>query len=257
MPAKKTVTKQKTAKMTARKKKATVKKAAPAAKRAASSAKRKTAAKTASAGRKVAAKKARATAGTGTTAAGKKAARGKMATAKRATSAGKKAAVKRVPKRAAASKTKAKSKATPAGKTAAKRRKAPAAKQRAAGPKRRMAVPQATPQVTVDMKTTAISKKMSKAEVLTELAQATNLRRAQVASVFDGLEQLIERHVKRRGVGEFSISGLVKIRKIRKVATRKRMGRNPKTGEQIEIPAKPAHNRVRVSPLGKLKSMIP
>ena len=35
-----------------------------------------------------------------------------------------------------------------------------------------------------------------------------------------------------------------------------RVGRNPKTGEQIEIPAKPAYNRIRVSALGKLKNMV-
>ncbi len=97
---------------------------------------------------------------------------------------------------------------------------------------------------------------MSKAAVLTELAQATSLTRAQVGAVLDGMELLIQRHIKKRGAGEFTIPGLIKIRKVRKGATRKRMGRNPKTGEQIQIPAKPAYNRVRVSALGKLKKMI-
>ena len=106
------------------------------------------------------------------------------------------------------------------------------------------------------MKTTAISKKMSKAAVLTELAQATNLTRAEVGSVLEGMELLIERHIKKRSVGEFTISGLVKIKKVRKKATRRRTGRNPKTGEQIQIPAKPAYNRIRVSALGKLKKMV-
>jgi len=106
------------------------------------------------------------------------------------------------------------------------------------------------------MKTTAISTKMSKATVLRELAQATDLSRTQVEAVLDGMELLIQRHIKRRGVGEFRISGLIKIQKVRKAATRKRMGRNPRTGEQIEIPAKPAYNRVRLSPLGKLKDMV-
>ena len=109
----------------------------------------------------------------------------------------------------------------------------------------------------LDMKTTAISQKMSKAAVLTELAQATNLTRAQVGLVLEGMETLIARHIKKRGAGEFTIPGLIKIKKIRKTATRKRMGRNPKTGESIKIPAKPAYNRLRVSALGKLKKMVP
>ena len=106
------------------------------------------------------------------------------------------------------------------------------------------------------MKTTAISSKMSKAAVLTELAQATNLTRAEVGAVLDGMELLIQRHIKKRSVGEFTIPGLVKIKKVRKKATRRRMGRNPKTGEQIQIPARPAYNRIRVSALGKLKKMV-
>ena len=107
------------------------------------------------------------------------------------------------------------------------------------------------------MKTTAISQKMSKAAVLTELAQATNLTRAQVSAVLEGMELLIQRHIKKRGAGEFTIPGLIKIRKIRKTATKKRMGRNPKTGESIQIPARPAYNRIRVSALSKLKNMAP
>ena len=106
------------------------------------------------------------------------------------------------------------------------------------------------------MKATAISQKMSKAAVLSEIAQATNLTRGQVGAVLEGLELLIERHIKKRGVGEFTIPGIVKIRKVRKAATRKRTGRNPKTGEEIEIPAKKAYNRVRVAALGKLKKMV-
>ena len=39
-------------------------------------------------------------------------------------------------------------------------------------------------------------------------------------------------------------------------ATKKRMGRNPATGEEIVIPAKPATTRVRVTALKKLKDMI-
>ena len=108
----------------------------------------------------------------------------------------------------------------------------------------------------IDMKATAISSKMNKAAVLSEIAAATDLTRAQVASVLDGLELLIHRHVKKRGVGEFTIPGLIKIRKVRQPATRKRMGRNPATGEPVAVPAKPACWRLRLKPLTGLKRMI-
>ena len=108
----------------------------------------------------------------------------------------------------------------------------------------------------VNMKPTAISNKMNKAAVLSEIAAATDLTRAQVASVLDGLELLIQRHIKKRSVGEFTIPGLIKIRKIRQAATRKRMGRNPATGESVMIPAKPASWRLQLKPLARLKQMV-
>ncbi len=70
-----------------------------------------------------------------------------------------------------------------------------------------------------------------------------------------GLEWRIRRHIKRRGAGEFDIPGLIRIEKVRKAATRKRMGRNPRTGGQIQIPAKPAHYDIRVSVSSRLENM--
>ena len=104
-------------------------------------------------------------------------------------------------------------------------------------------------------KATAIRNKMSKAQILTHLATETGLTRKQVGSVMDELEVLIMRHIKKRSVGEFTLPGLMKIRSVRRPATKKRMGRNPATGEQIEIAAKPATTQVRVRTLKRLKEM--
>lgn len=105
-------------------------------------------------------------------------------------------------------------------------------------------------------KVTAIRAKMSKAAVLSHLARETGLTRGQVEGVLDQLELLINRHIKKRAVGEFSLPGLLKIRSVKRPATKKRMGHNPKTGERIEIPAKPAENRVRITPLKRMKEMV-
>ena len=102
----------------------------------------------------------------------------------------------------------------------------------------------------------AISKKLTKTGILNEIAQNTDLTRAQVNSVLDELETLIERHIKKRGAGEFTLPGLLKIRSVKKPATKKRMGRNPATGEEIEIGPKPASIRVRITPLKRLKEMV-
>ena len=97
---------------------------------------------------------------------------------------------------------------------------------------------------------------MTKTAILNEIATNTNLSRGQVNSVMDELESVIERHIRKRSVGEFTLPGLLKIKAAKRPATKKRMGRNPATGEEIVIPAKPATTRVRVTALKKLKDMI-
>ena len=102
----------------------------------------------------------------------------------------------------------------------------------------------------------AVKVKMTKTAILNEIATNTNLTRTQVSAVMDELESVIERHIRKRSVGEFTLPGLLKIKAAKRPATKKRMGRNPATGEEIVIAAKPATTRVRVTALKKLKDMI-
>jgi len=102
-------------------------------------------------------------------------------------------------------------------------------------------------------KTTAISEKMTKTQILNEIATNTELNRKQVASVLDELEVLIERSIKKRALGEFTIPGLMKITTVKKPATKARKGINPFTGEETTFKAKPASVAVKVRPLKKLK----
>ncbi len=102
----------------------------------------------------------------------------------------------------------------------------------------------------------AVKAKMTKTAILNEIATNTNLTRTQVGAVMDELESVIERHIRKRSVGEFTLPGLLKIKAAKRPATKKRMGRNPATGEEIVIAAKPATTRVRVTALKKLKDMI-
>lgn len=102
-------------------------------------------------------------------------------------------------------------------------------------------------------KTTAISEKMTKTQILTEIAENTNLTRKQVGDVLEELEVLIERSVKKRALGEFTIPGLMKITTVKKPATKARKGINPFTGAETMFKAKPASVAVKVRPLKKLK----
>ncbi len=108
---------------------------------------------------------------------------------------------------------------------------------------------------TPERKVTALRNKMSKAAMVTHLAQETGLTRVQVMSVLSELETLIHRHIKKRAVGEFSLLGLLKIRSVKRPAAKQRMGRNPATGEEVVVPAKPATTRVRITALKRLKEM--
>jgi nucleoid DNA-binding protein len=140
-----------------------------------------------------------------------------------------------------------------ATKKAPAKRKAPAKKSAA---KKAPAKKAAAKKAPAKKNTAAVTQKMTKTGILNEIAENTELSRKQVDSVLTELENLIERHVKKRAVGEFTLPGLLKVRSVKRPATKKRMGRNPATGEEIVIPAKPATTRVRVTPLKRLKEMV-
>ncbi|MAY15640.1 MULTISPECIES: HU family DNA-binding protein [Oceanospirillaceae] len=157
-----------------------------------------------------------------------------------------KKAVAKAPAKAPAAK-KAVAKA-PAKKAVAK---APAAKKAVAkAPAAKAAAPAAR-------KTTAIAEKYSKTQLLNEIAETTGLARKDVNAVLEELTVLIERHVKKRAVGEFILPGLLKIKTIKKPAQKARKNvPNPfRPGETMDVAAKPASTKVKVLPLKKLKDM--
>ena len=104
-------------------------------------------------------------------------------------------------------------------------------------------------------KASAIKDKYSKTQMMSDIAENTGLSRKQVSMVMDELGELIERHIKKRGCGEFTLPGLLKIVTKKKPAQKARKGvPNPfKPGELMDVPAKPASTQVKVRPLKKLK----
>ncbi|MBW1901265.1 MAG: HU family DNA-binding protein [Deltaproteobacteria bacterium] len=104
-------------------------------------------------------------------------------------------------------------------------------------------------------KVTAVKEPMTKAVMISEIAETTGLNKKQVNSVIDELAIIIERHIKTRGPGKFILPGLIKVQVKRKPATKARKGINPFTGEMTTFKAKPARRVVKVTPLKKLKEM--
>ena len=103
---------------------------------------------------------------------------------------------------------------------------------------------------------TAVKKPPTKSEILNHIAAETELSRKEVAAVLDSLSGLIEKNIKPRGVGFFNMPGLLKIKVIKKPATKARKGTNPFTGEEMMFKAKPARKVVKVLPLKGLKDMV-
>jgi nucleoid DNA-binding protein len=103
---------------------------------------------------------------------------------------------------------------------------------------------------------TGVKERFSKTELLTHVAEATELSKKQVSSVLDSLTQVIEAHVGKKGVGEFVFPGLFKIATVKKPAKKARKGINPFTGEETVFKAKPASVAVKIRPLKKLKAFV-
>lgn len=104
-------------------------------------------------------------------------------------------------------------------------------------------------------KTTAIQDKYTKTAILSTISENTGLTKKEVSNVLDELGDLIERHIKKRGAGEFTLPGLLKIKAVKRPArpARKNVPNPFKPGEFMDIPKKPATTRVKVLPLKKLK----
>jgi nucleoid DNA-binding protein len=101
----------------------------------------------------------------------------------------------------------------------------------------------------------AKAKAATKSEILKSLAEGACLTRKQAAAVLDGLTCMIKDALGKKGVGVFTIPGLVKLRVVHKPATKARKGINPFTGQETIFKAKPARNVVKANALKALKDI--
>ena len=104
----------------------------------------------------------------------------------------------------------------------------------------------------------AVKKPPTKTEILTNIANATDLTKKDVAAVLEALAAEIKRNLASRGPGAFAIPGLLKIEKKKVPARPARHGvPNPfKPGELMDVAARPAYSKVKVCPLKTLKDMV-
>jgi nucleoid DNA-binding protein len=115
----------------------------------------------------------------------------------------------------------------------------------------------AAKKVAAPKKSTAIIKDpMTKGQIFASIVEETGLSKKNVVAVFDALNNLVERSVKPRAAGSFTLPGLIKITAVKKPARKARKGKNPFTGEETTFKAKPAHWVVKARALKKLKDMV-
>lgn len=94
----------------------------------------------------------------------------------------------------------------------------------------------------------------TKTETIAFLAEKTGLAKKDVAGVFASLSDLIKKDLKKHSV--YTVPGLMKVKVIKKPATKARKGVNPFTGEPAVFKAKPARKVVKVLPLKGLKDLV-
>ena len=76
-----------------------------------------------------------------------------------------------------------------------------------------------------------MAKAKTKSQIMKELAEKSGLKKKEVVAVVENLVQMAYKEAK----NSFTIAGLGKLVVVNRKA---RIGRNPATGEQIQIPAK-------------------
>ena len=107
-----------------------------------------------------------------------------------------------------------------------------------------------------DKKLTAIRDPYTKAKLIAAISEDTGLTRKEVISVFDSLADYMQRHLKKRSAGSFTLPGLARFSVSSKKATKTRRGINPFTGEETTFAAKPARRIVKIRALKGVKDMV-
>lgn len=94
---------------------------------------------------------------------------------------------------------------------------------------------------------------LTKSQLAEVIAGRAGVTKASVNNIFMALGEVIAEEL--HGGRPIVIPGIAKVSVTRKAATKARPGRNPFTGEEIMIKAKPARNVVKIRPVKALKDM--
>ncbi len=96
---------------------------------------------------------------------------------------------------------------------------------------------------------------LTQSQMVAAVADRADMSRADAKRALDALDEIVLEEL--GNAQKVRLGGLVQLTVRVKSATKKRPGRNPATGEEITIAAKPASVDVRARPLAKAKAALP
>ena len=96
---------------------------------------------------------------------------------------------------------------------------------------------------------------LTQSHLVGEIADRAGLTKGETKSVLEALEEVVLDQL--ADAEKVRIGGVVQLTVRVKEATKARKGRNPATGEEITISAKPASVTVKARPLAKAKAALP
>lgn len=109
----------------------------------------------------------------------------------------------------------------------------------------------AAPKVAAPIK--PIKEVLTKSALIAQLSAQSGVEAKGVKAVMAALEATVTASIHKKGAGQFTLPGLLKITALAVAAKPKRKGKDPFTGVERIFAAKPASVRVKVRPLKKLK----
>ena len=96
---------------------------------------------------------------------------------------------------------------------------------------------------------------LTQSQMIAAVADRTEMSKADAKRALDALDEIVLQEL--GNAQKVRLGGLVQLTVRVKPATKKRTGRNPATGDEITIAAKPASVDVRARPLAKAKAALP
>lgn len=98
-----------------------------------------------------------------------------------------------------------------------------------------------------------ITEPLNKTGLIAFVAERTELSNREVRDVLSAMDEAAKASLHKKGAGQFTIPGLLKITSVKVPAKPRRKGINPFTKEEQVFAAKPACTKIKVRPLKALK----